>query len=331
MTAPVVEKPMPINIRAIGNVEPSSTVEVRSQVTGELRSVLFTEGREVNAGDLLFTIDARGVEATIKQVEATLARDAAQSAAAESQRVRLASLLKAGLIPQAEYDAQAAVAAALQASMAAGRAQIESAKLQLQYTRIVAPVAGRTGALLVHVGAIVRAADATPLVVINRMAPVFVSFAVPARLLPRLRHDRGRPFGVVAAPTGTATGVTSNGTVSFIDNAVDQATDTIRLKASFPNTDRKLWPGAFVDVTLQLAVEPRALVVPGAAVQPGQQGQYVYVVKQDQTVEARPVTVAWIEGDDTVIQTGLRAGETVVTDGQLRLTPGARVTVKGTS
>jgi multidrug efflux system membrane fusion protein len=328
-TAPVVEKPMPINVRAVGNVEASSTVDVRAQIGGELLSVNFTEGQEVAAGALLFTIDARPVEAALRQADAALTRDTAQAKSAEAQRARLASLLADGLIPQADYDVQAAAAATLQAAISADQAQIDSAKLQLQYTRIVAPVAGRTGALLVHKGSIVRAGDPAPLVVINRIAPAFVSFAAPARLLDRVRAGQRRgALTVTAAPPGGDAEGGSIGSVSFVDNAVDQSTDTIRLKATFPNGDHRLWPGAFVEVTMRLALEPRAIVIPGSAVQPGQQGEFVYVVKDDQTVEARKIAVAWIDGQETVIQQGLRAGEVVVTDGQLRLTPGAKVSVK---
>ena len=256
-----------------------------------------------------------------------LARDTANQKNAEAQRTRYAGLLKDGLISQADYDSSAAQSAALTASMAADRAAIDNAKLQLQYSKITAPVSGRTGALLAHDGAIVRANDTAPLVVINQLAPVYVSFAVPARLLPQLRNGSRRDLSVMASPSGDAS-APSSGAMSFIDNAVDPATDTIRIKASFPNKDRRLWPGAFVDVTMRLSVTANALVVPTVAVQPSQQGQFIYVVKADQTVEARPVKVAWTEGSESVIASGLRAGEIIVLDGQLRLAPGAKVTVK---
>jgi multidrug efflux system membrane fusion protein len=319
---------MTVKLRSVGNVEASSTVEVRPQVSGELLSVDFTEGQDVRQGQLLFTIDPRAFDAALKQAEAALDRDTAQAKNLEAQHTRLANLLKQGLVSQADYDSAAASAAAMQASIAAGRAAVETARLQRQYTRITAPVGGRTGALLVHPGSLVRANDAAPLVVINRLNPAFVSFSVPARLLPRLRRgDSERALGVEAAPAGGTEG-TSTGTVTFVDNAVDPSTDTIRLKATFPNTDRRLWPGAFVDVTLQLSVDQQATVVPSKAVQPSQQGEFVFVVRSDQTVEARSVKVAWTDGDEAVIETGVKAGETVVTDGQLRLTPGARITVK---
>ena len=325
-TATVVQKPMAVKVRAVGNVEASSTVEVRSQVTGELQQVAFAEGQDVTAGQLLFVIDPRSFETAVQQADATLARDTAQAKNADAQRARLANLLEKGLVAQSDYDTMATSAASAQAVLAADRAALESAKLQLERTRISAPVPGRTGALLVHQGAIVRSTDTSPLVVINQIAPAYVSFAVPARLLPQLRGSSGR-LRVEAQPAGGAEG-TSTGTVTFVDNAVDSSSDTIRLKATFPNTDRRLWPGAFADVTLQLSVDERAVVVPTIAVQPGQRGQFVYVVKADQTVEARSVTVAWIDGDDSVVASGLSAGETVVTDGQLRLTPGARISVK---
>jgi multidrug efflux system membrane fusion protein len=321
-----VEKPMAVNIRVVGNVEAASTVGIRAQVTGELKTVEFTEGQDVTAGQLLFTLDPRPFELSLLQAQAALARDTANGANANAQLTRSVEMLAKGLVSRATHDATVAQADSLKSSIAADQVAIDNAKLQLQYTRITAPVSGRTGALLVHIGSLVRNNDTTPLVVINQVAPVFVSFAVPARLLDQLRGERTREgLRVQAAPAGTSD-APATGTVTFLDNSVDQATDTIRLKASFPNRDRRLWPGAFVDVTLRLAENTKAIVVPNAAVQASQQGQIIYVVKPDHTVEARPVTVDWTEGNESVIAKGLKVGETVVTDGQLRLTPGARVT-----
>jgi membrane fusion protein, multidrug efflux system len=326
--AAAVMKPMAVKLKSVGNVEASSTVEVRAQVTGELLTVNFTEGQDVRAGQLLFTIDPRVFDAALAQAEAALARDVAQSKNLEAQHGRLTNLLKQGLVSQADYDSAAAAAAAIQASIASDKAAVDNARLQQQYTRISAPVAGRTGALLVHPGSIIRASDPAPLVVINRLVPAYVSFSVPARMLPQLRpRDSQRGLGVEASPAGTAD-VVSSGTVTFMDNAVDPSTDTIRLKATFANENKRLWPGAFVDVTLQISVDPKAIVIPSKAVQASQQGEFVFVVKTDQTVEARSVKVAWTEGDEAVIASGIKAGETVVTDGQLRLTPGARVSIK---
>jgi multidrug efflux system membrane fusion protein len=274
---------------------------------------------------LLFIVDPSPFESTLKQVEANLARETANSKNAEAQLARSADLLKQGLVSQSQHDAIVAQAAALRASLDAGAAQVNTARIQLRETRVVAPMSGRTGAILVHPGSVVRNTDASPLVVINQVTPVHVSFAVPARMLPSLQADRARgALRVQAAPAGTTDQV-AHGTVTFFDNAIDPTTDTIRLKATFPNRDRRLWPGAFVDVTLERSVEQNALVVPNAAVQASQKGQMVYVVSGG-IAEARPVTVAWTEGNESVIASGLKAGETVVTDGQLRLTPGAKVT-----
>jgi multidrug efflux system membrane fusion protein len=327
-TAPVLEKPMAVEARAVGNVEPSSTVAVRSQVTGELLSVEFTEGQDVAAGQVLFRLNPRQFEVALQQAQASLARSRAQLEGTTAQMRRAEELLAQGLLSRSEFDRLSTELAVYQAAIAADQAQIDNATLQLQYTTIAAPVAGRTGALLVHRGSLVRANDASPLVVINQVAPAFVSFAVPARLLTGLRRDQSRgSLRVLAAPSGSAEAAVT-GTLSFVDNAIDPATDTIRLKASFDNRDRRLWPGAFVDVTLRLSVEPKAIVVPNASVQASQRGQYVYVVKADDTVEMRTVELAWTAGDDVVVRAGLAPGETVVTDGQLRLTPGARVSIK---
>jgi multidrug efflux system membrane fusion protein len=325
----VVQKPMAVNVRVVGNVEASSTVNVRAQVTGELKTVDFKEGDEVAEGQLLFTLDPRPFELAVQQAEATLSRDQAQSKTADANLARSIDLLAKGLVAPATHEATVAQANALKSTVTADQIAIDNAKLQLQYTRITAPVSGRTGALLVHVGSLVRNSDTNPLVVINQVAPVYVSFAVPARLLEQIRGERAHQgLRVMAAPAGT-TDAPVTGSVTFLDNAVDPTTDTIRLKATFPNKDRRLWPGAFVDVTLRLSETPNALVVPNSAVQASQTGELVYVVKADQTVETRQVTVGWIEGDESVISSGLKAGETIVTDGQLRLVPGAKVVAQG--
>ena len=320
---------MPVMLHAIGNVEAASTVEVRSQVSGELLGVGFEEGQEVTAGQLLFTLDPRPFDATLKQLQATLEKDTAQAKNAAAQLERSTRLLKAGLIAQADFDTVSTQANSLQAQLAADNAQIENARLQLQYSKIVAPVSGRTGALLVHKGALIRANDAAPLVVINQIVPALVSFAVPSRALADIRASRTR-LRAEAVPSGSKD-APSVGAVSFVDNAVDPASDTIRLKASFPNTDKRLWPGQFVEVALQLSIDEHAIVVPSAAVQPSQQGATLFIVKSDQTVEIRPVTVARTQGDDAVIASGVKPGEVVVTDGQLGLTAGARVSIKSAS
>jgi multidrug efflux system membrane fusion protein len=326
-TAAVVEKPMAVQVRAVGNVEASSSVSIRSQVSGELLSVGFEEGGEVAAGQVLFTIDPRPFDVAVRQAEAALARTTAQAKGTKAQFDRSEELFKQGLVPRSEREAITTQLAVAESAVAAAAAELENTRLQLQYTRIIAPAAGRTGALLVHPGSLIRANDAAALVVINQVAPAYVTFAIPARLLPDVQSRSGGSLRVLAAPAGSAD-APAVGTVSFVDNAVDQTTDTIRLKATFPNRDRRLWAGAFVDVTLQLSVNERAVVVPNAAVQASQQGQFVFVVKADHTVEARPVKIGWIDRDEAVVESGLQAGDTVVTDGQLRLTPGARIAVK---
>lgn len=326
--ATVVERSMPVNLHAVGNVESTSTVEIQSQVTGSLLTVEFEEGQDVNAGDLLFTIDPRPFEVALKQAEAARAKDAGQSKNAEVQRQRYKDLLTRGLIAQSDFDTISAQANALQSTLELDDVLIENARLQLQYTRIHAPIAGRTGALLAHPGSLIRANDTSPMIVINQVAPVYVSFALPARMLSSYRAQQNRAGLRVDAAVGGNPEAASIGTVTFIDNTVDQTTDTIRLKATFPNADHRLWPGQFVEVTLRLSVDEHAIVAPAVAVQPGQQGSYVWVLNADQTVAMRPVTVTRSEGQVAVIGSGLKAGEVVVTDGQLRLTPGAPVSVK---
>jgi multidrug efflux system membrane fusion protein len=329
--AAVVQKTVPLEVTTVGSGEPDTTVEVRAQVTGQLTGVHFTEGADVRQGQQLFTIDPRPFEAAVKQAEAVLARDSTTSRNLEAIRVRYEGLLKGGLISQADYDTTATQSAAAAAALDAARAQVENAKLQLQYTKITAPVAGRTGAVLVHSGALVRGNDPNPLVVINRLSPIRVAFAVPSQYLPQIRSGQARsPLIVRARPQGAPnmTAPEANGRLSFVDNAVDAATDTIRLKATFANERRELWPGQIVEVTLRLAEESGAVVVPSTAVLNGQQGQYVFVVNADQTVAVRPVTVSRTRDDETIVAKGLQSGETVVTDGQLRLLPGSKISVK---
>jgi multidrug efflux system membrane fusion protein len=326
--AAVIEREMPVTFHAVGTVVASSTVDIRSQVTGELMTVGFTEGQDVKAGETLFVLDPRPVQAALNQAQAVLARDTAQAANADALLRHSDELLAQGLVARVDRDTLAASAAALHGTLAADRAAVENAQVQLQFTRITAPISGRTGALLAHPGALVRANDTTPLVTINQTSPIHVAFTVPSRLLIKLRADQTHGGLKVQVRVPGAAQATVTGRLGFIDNTVDPGTDTIRVKGTFENVDRQLWPGQYVDVTLQLSVEPHAIVIPTSAVQASQQGQFVYVLKPDQTVEARPVRVSWTDGAVTVIETGLSKGEQVVTDGQLRLTPGAKVTVK---
>jgi multidrug efflux system membrane fusion protein len=326
-TAPVVQKAVPLTIDGIGTVIAASTVAVHAQITGELTSVNFVEGDEVQQGQIIATLDKRPLEAALNQAQATLDRDLAQAANAHAQAVRYQDLLKRSIATREQVDQMIANAAALDATVESDRANIESAKVQLDYATIRAPITGKTGLLQVHVGNLVRAGDAGAIVTINKITPVYVSFAIPEAQLPVLKHymAKGTLAVVAQAPTDDAS---STGTINFVDNAVDITTGQIKIKGTFANTDRRLWPGQFVNVRVTLSNEPTAIVVPSTAVQTGQQGAYVFVVKPDQTVDSRSVTVERTSGDESVIKDGLKPGETVITDGQLRLVPGTRITVK---
>jgi multidrug efflux system membrane fusion protein len=325
--APVVKKAMPLEIRVIGTAEAESTVAVHAQITGAITSVNFKEGDDVTEGQVLFTLDRRPLEATLQQVQANLARDLAQAEDARTQAGRYQALAGRGLVSGQELQAKATAAAALDATVQADRAAVENATVQLDYATVKAPMSGRTGALIVHPGNLVRANDATALVVINRIAPINVSFGIPEGQLPAFeRYLAERSLSVEAnAPSET---VPSMGTIAFVDNAVDPTTGTIRIKGSFANEDRRLWPGQFVNVVVTLKTDPAAIVVPTAAIQAGQQGDFAFVVKPDQTVDFRSVTVDRTAGTESVIKTGLAAGETVITDGQLRLVAGSHIKVK---
>ena len=324
--APVVQKAMPLEIRVIGTAEAESTVAVHAQITGGITSVNFTEGDDVTEGQVLFTLDRRPLEATLQQVQANLARDVAQAADARTQAGRFETLGARGLVSGQEMQTRATAAAALEATVEADRAALENAKVQLEYATVKAPISGRTGALIVHPGNLVRANDATPLVVINRIAPINVSFGIPEGQLPDFkRYLSERTLRVEAnAPSET---VPSMGHITFIDNAVDATTGTIKIKGSFPNADRRLWPGQFVNVVVTLTTDS-VVVVPTAAIQAGQQGDFAFVVKDDETVDLRQVTVARTSGAESVVKTGLKPGETVITDGQLRLVAGSHIKVK---
>jgi len=326
-TASVVRKSVPLDIQGIGTVIAASTVVVRAQVTGELMSVNFIEGDEVQQGQVLVTIDKRPLEAALQQAQAALDRDIAQAANARAQATRYQDLAQRGIATREQVDQIIANAAALDATVGADRAAVENAKVQLQYATITAPLTGKTGLLQVHPGNLVRATDTTPIVTINKITPVYVSFAVPEALLPELKRYMAKGKLAVTALPPNETGP-SKGFITFIDNAVDITTGTIKVKGTFPNTDRRLWPGQYVNVNVTLSAEPNAIVVPTLAVQTGQQGSYVFVVKADQTVDLRPVAVERATGEESVIKTGLAPGEVVVTDGQLRLVPGSRVSIK---
>ena len=321
------QKDVPVQIRAIGRVQPLSTVEVHALVTGQLTNVWFHEGQDVGKGDRLFTIDPRPYQATLAQAQANLARDVAQMQNAESAAARYADLVKKDYVTKEEYDKFTSGAAAARAVVAADRAAVESAQLDLSHCDIRAPIAGRTGGLQVHIGNIVHANDTTSIVVINQIAPIYVQFAVPETQLGSLRA-RGLSNVPVTALSQQGTTTLATGKLTFIDNTVDVSTGTITLKATFTNENRALWPGQFVTAAVTLQDRPNAVVVPSQAVQTGQRGQYIYVVRQDKSVEMRPVKVTDSDDQEAIIAAGINAGETVVTDGQLRLTPKSKVEVK---
>jgi multidrug efflux system membrane fusion protein len=327
-TAVVEHQTVPITVDAVGTGEAYSTVAVHSQITGELTSVNFTDGEEVEKGRVLFTLDKRPLEAAVAQAEANLQRDLAQAANARAQSDRYRDLAQRGIATREQLDQLATNATALEATVAADRSAVENAKVQLTYATIAAPIAGRTGKLMVHPGNLVRANDTTPLVVINQTAPIYVSFGVPEAQLPTFKRAMAaRPLTVEARPPDDEAPA-SRGRVSFIDNAIDQTTGTIEMRGTFANEDRRLWPGQFVNVTVTLGSEENATTIPSVAVQTGQQGAFVFVVKNDNTVDLRPIEVARSAGAQAVVRNGLTAGETVVTEGQLRLVPGTRISVK---
>jgi multidrug efflux system membrane fusion protein len=332
-TVPVVvstaeQKDVPVEVRAIGNVEAESTVGVKAQITAELVGVHFQEGQDVKKGDLLFTFDRRQIEADLKRAESTLARDEAQWKNARVQAERYQKLLDEGVVAREQYDQIISNSEALEATVLASRAAVENARVQLTYTRIYSPINGRTGTLLVHQGNIVKANADDPMVTINQIEPVNVLFSVPEAQLSDVKRFMREGKLKVESVIPTEPDKPLAGHLQFVDNTVDPATGTIKLKATFPNKERRLWPGQFVDVVLTLTEQPNAVVVPSQAVQTSQAGQYVYVIKEDMTAESRPVAVGRTVRGQTVIEKGVNPGERVVIDGHLRLVPGAKVELK---
>ena len=324
--ATVTGKSVPLQVRAIGNVETYSTVGVKSQIGGLLVRVHFKEGQDVKKGDLLFTIDPRPYETTLRQTEANLAKDNAQLENARVEVNRYAELVKKGYVAQEQYDQIRTNAAALEATVNASRAAVENAQLQLKYCYIYSPLTGRTGDLITNEGNLIKANDVS-MVVINQIQPVYVNFSVPEQGLSEIKKYVSGGKLKVEAFLSISDKDPEVGVLTFIDNSVDIATGTIKLKASFENIDKRLWPGQFVNVILTLKTQPDAIVVPSQAVQTGQQGQFVFVVKEG-SAELRPVSAGITYEDMMVIESGLVPGEQVVTDGQMRLMPGAKVEIR---
>src|SRR5437867_3089081 len=324
------QRAVPYEIVATGTVEPRQAVAVQSQVTGVVTRVAFREGDEVAVGDVLFRIDDRPFQAALNQAQAALARDAAQAQNAALEAQRYAELVKQDYVTKSDYDAKRATAEALTAALRADSAAVANAQLNLEWATIRAPIAGRTGRLLVREGNLVRANAADPLVVINQIRPILVRFAVPQNHLADIQRYSEHRLPVFVSPSQSDT-VFSEGVLTFVDNSVDTSTGTVLLKGEFPNRDNSLWPGEFLSVRLQLYIDDKALVVPAQAVMTGQQGTYVFVLNQDGTARSQPVTVERPAGAYAVIAQGVRPGDEVVTDGQVRLVNGAPVEVKGSA
>jgi multidrug efflux system membrane fusion protein len=321
--ATAAQKDMPLQINAIGNVEAITSVQVKSMINGEITAVKFKEGQDVAKGDLLFTIDASPYEADLRNKEATLARDIATTENARAEARRYQALWKEGVVASQQAEDMQAAADAGDALVRADRAAVENAKVQLQYTRIYSPIRGRTGSLTIQLGNVIKAND-LPLLSINQIDPIYVTFAIPEQQLGNVkRYLAQHSLKVTAKLSGEPQ--PAEGTLTFIDNEVDRQTGTIKLKGTFANRDHRLWPGQFVDVTLVLAVQPKAVVIPAQAVQEGQQGQFVFVIDKEMKAQARLVSISQTLAGQSVVATGIAPGEVVVTDGQIRLNPGAKV------
>ena len=329
MVATAVQKAVPLQIRAVGNVEAYTTVSIKSQVTGVLNQAHFKEGQDVKKGQLLFTIDPRPFEAALKQAEANLARDTAQLKNLREQVRRYAELVEKQYVSREQYDQIKTNADAAESIVDADKAAVDNAKVQLSYCYIYSPVNGRVGSLLLNEGNLIRLNDGAALVVINQINPINVTFGVPEQHLVDLkRHMAGGGRLKVDARFPSDEGRPEQGTLAFVDNAVDRSTGTVKLKAEFSNQERRLWPGQFVNVALTLATQGDAVVIPSEAVQVGQEGQHVFVVKEDKRVEVRPVMIGSTAEGEAIIAKGLAVGEQVVREGQFLLGPGSRVDVK---
>ena len=328
--AQVIVKPMPVLIEAVGTVEPEHSVQIRAQVPGVLQSVLFKEGEMVRAGQLLFQIDPRTFEASLKQAQAQLARDQAQLENSRVQQERLEPLLKREFITRQEYDLAVTSVKSLEATVAADRALVEQARIQLEFSRVHAPIAGRTGALAIKTGNLVPASGGgVPLVTINSTDPILVTFSVPERQLDEIRsqqNDKGMRIEILADSSAPPV---AEGKLVFIDNTITPQTGTVLLKTRVDNRKEVLWPGQFVNVRIVLKIEPEAVVVPEAAVQPGQDGSFVYLIDQDSKVRVQPVKISRQIRDEVVIAAGIKAGDQVITEIPQALEPGATVRLAG--
>ena len=324
---PVVLKTVPVRIQAIGNVEPYTTVAVKARVDGQIISVHFKEGDEVRQGAVLFEIDPRPFAAALKQAQANLLKDKALLDRAVEQDKRYRDLLDKNFISADAYEQVRTNAQTAAATVAGDEAAIESAKLSLEYCTIRSPVTGYAGRIQIQQGNLVKANDTNPLVTVNQIVPIYASFSVPEQNIPDIRKYQANGELKVQATFTNASHAPIAGKLSFLDNSADTTTGTIKLKAEFPNTDKALWPGQFVNVVLTLYEQKDAVVTPSASVQNGPGGQYVFVIKPDLTAEIRNIKVTRAEGDDTVVASGLEVGDQVVIVGQVRLAPGTKVSL----
>jgi multidrug efflux system membrane fusion protein len=323
----VTEKTVSVELKVIGNVEPYSTVSIKSRIAGQLVQVNFKEGQDVKTGELLFVIDPRPYEAALKQAQANLEKDKALAIKAKTDAVRYAELIRKQFVSQQEYDQAKATAESLGATVNSDQVAVQNAQLNLSYCYIKAPITGRTGSLLAHQGNMIKENADTAMLVINQIQPIYVTFSVPQRHLTEIRkyvaEEKVPVEAVIPGQENPETGL-----LTFINNTVDTATGTFVCKATFTNEHKRLWPGLFVNVVVKLASEPNAVLVPTQAVQTSQEGQIVFLVKPDLTVEVRPVEVGRAIDGDTIVSKGLKPGDRVVTDGQLRLVPGAKIQIK---
>jgi membrane fusion protein, multidrug efflux system len=328
LIAPVDRKPMPVRLDAIGTVQPIATVAVKSRVDGQIAEVKISDGQAVKTGDVLFILDTRAAEAQLAQAQATLAKDRAQLENAKRDVARFKPLTEKEFVSRQQFDTAQTNASVLEATLLADQATVDNFKVQLTYYTIRSPMDGRVGTIALKTGNAVKAQDTISLVTINQIKPIYVSYAVPQRELAGIRAAMATGTVPVQASVPGDTGQPVTGKIFFFDNQIDPTTGTISLKAIFENADERLWPGEFINVSTTLRTDPDAIVVPASAVQVGQNGSYVYVVKPDNTAEFRPVTVSRTINNESVIASGLKGDERVVTDGQLRLTNGSRVEIR---
>lgn len=325
--AQALQKDVPVQVKAIGNIEAYTAVAIKSQVNGQIARIHFAEGSDVEKGALLVSIDPEPFQATLSQYEAALAKDKAQARFAQEQARRYEGLLKEGIVTRDQFELLQSNAESLAATVVADQAAIRNAKIQLSYCSIRSPISGRTGAITMQPGNLIKAND-LPIVTVHQLSPIYATFSLPEKRLAEIKKAMAVGQLKLEAAIPNEPGKSETGTISFLDNTVNPATGTIKLKGTFANTSRKLWPGQFTDVLLTLASRKNAVTVPASAIQTSQQGEFVYVVKPDNKVEMRPVTSVAVSSEESVIEKGLAAGETVVIDGQLRLTPGAVVESK---